>query len=258
MMAASVGTSLPDSENGDARPVSAKKKTTPIAHTSAAGVRGRCANISGARPASTMSMPYLRNVLMVYSLLVSSSFIASSSVSGLSPEESRFELFSLLEELTRTPSPTSAIFTSPSESTSRFSGLRSLCAMRPPGLFGSCSQAIPSATSLRISNRRSTGMESPKRTTCSRNDSAHSSSAMKTCDDVAAHRWKKGTRGDWFKVVKSSTSRSTKRRSSRPSSPGGRAMRFTATACRARVVCCTYPRKTYVPDDPTPTISSSL
>mmetsp|Transcript_14475 Transcript_14475/g.60985 ORF Transcript_14475/g.60985 Transcript_14475/m.60985 type:complete len:229 (+) Transcript_14475:1074-1760(+) len=228
MMAASVGTSLPDSENGDARPVSAKKKTTPIAHTSAAGVRGRCANISGARPASTMSMPYLRNVLMVYSLLLSSS-VASSSVSeGLSPI--RFELLSVFPELTRTPSPTSAIFTSPSESTSRFSGLRSLCAMRPPGLFGSCSQAIPSATSLIISNRRSTGMESPSRTTCSLNDSAHSSSAMKTCDDVAAHRWKKGTRGDWFSVVKSSTSRSTRRKSSRPSSPGGRAMRFTATA----------------------------
>ena len=179
MMAASVGTSLPDSENGDARPVSAKKKTTPIAHTSAAGVSGRRASISGARPASTMSMPYLRNVLMVYSLLLS--VVSSSNTSA------RFELFSL-EELTRTPSPTSAIFTSPSESTSRFSGLRSLCAMRPPGLFGSCSQAIPEATSRRISNRRSTGMESPSRTTCSLNDSAHSSSAMKTCDDVAAHR----------------------------------------------------------------------
>ena len=35
-------------------------------------------------------------------------------------------------------------------------------------------------------------------------------------------------------------------------------MRFTATACRARVVCCTYPRNTYVPLEPTPMISSSF
>ena len=69
--------------------------------------------------------------------------------------------------------------------------------MRPPGLFGSCSQAIPDATSRKISNRRSTRMESPSRVTCSRSDSAHSSSAMNTCEvDVAVPPVEKGTRGD--------------------------------------------------------------
>ena len=76
--------------------------------------------------------------------------------------------------------------------TSRFSGevvVRDASA----SLFGSCSQAIPDATSRKISNRRSTGIGQPsvfaKRTRALLG-------AMNTCEDVAAHRWKKGTRGD--------------------------------------------------------------
>mmetsp|Transcript_33441 Transcript_33441/g.84242 ORF Transcript_33441/g.84242 Transcript_33441/m.84242 type:complete len:204 (-) Transcript_33441:102-713(-) len=199
---------------------------------SAAGVSGWCASISGARPASTMSIPYFRKVLMVY----------------LSPLPTR----------SCTPSPTSAIFTVPVESTSRFSGLRSLCVMQPEGLLGSCSHAMPAATERRMSMRRSTVMLAPCRVTCSRRLSVQSSRAIKTCELVIPQQWKKGTRGDWFSAVSSSTSRSTSLSSSRPSSPGGREMRFTATAWRIRVVCWTYPRKTYVPLEPTPMTSSSL
>ena len=163
-------------------------------------------------------MPYFRNVDIVYSLRV---------------------VLARPLPCNCTPRPTSAIFTFPVLSTSRFSGLRSLCVMHPDGFVGSCSHAMLSATDARMSIRRVDVIVSPFRVTCSRSDSVHSSSAMNRCEDVIPQQWKNGTRGDWFSAVRSSTSRSTSLRSSRPSSPGGRAMRFTATACRALVVCWT-------------------
>ena len=62
MMSSSDGCLFGSKPNGEDKPVSTKKKHTPMAHISAAGVNGFRCKISGALPASKMDTPYLLNV----------------------------------------------------------------------------------------------------------------------------------------------------------------------------------------------------
>ena len=68
--------------------------------------------------------------------------------------------------------------------------------MHPEDLDGSWSHWIPELTERRMSIRLSTLIPSPRRVTCSRSDSVHSSNAMNTCELVIPQQWKNGTFGD--------------------------------------------------------------